>query len=130
MVTNRTIRRDNSFPDSITSINKIISMKKGKIKNKKSLRTLLSIIKRKSLSSPRIPSGICNPLGLLSASFKTRESCALLSQPANTYENFTSKAMAARTFCTVPSFQPRNLPCISVGIDARTRVPSIAPTQS
>ncbi len=89
-------------------------MKKGKIKNKKSLQTLLSIIKRKSLSSPRIPSRICNPLGLLSASFKTRESCALPSQPANTYENFMSKVMAARTFCAVPSFQPRNLPCISL----------------
>ena len=50
-------------------------MEKGKIKNKKSLQTLPSIIKRKSLSSPRIPSGICNPLGLLSTSFKTCESC-------------------------------------------------------
>ncbi len=75
-------------------------MKKGKIKNKKSLRTLLSIIKRKSLSSPRIPSEICNPLGLLSVSFKTRESYTLPSQPVNTYENFTSKVMAAKTFCT------------------------------
>jgi hypothetical protein len=57
-----------------------------------------------------IPSVIFRPLGLDNASPKTRESYALLSQPAKTYINFKSKVIAAKTFCVVSSFQPRNFP--------------------
>jgi hypothetical protein len=57
-----------------------------------------------------IPSGIFRPLGLDNASPKTRESCALPSQPAKTYINFKSKVIATKTFCVVPSFRSQNFP--------------------
>jgi hypothetical protein len=57
-----------------------------------------------------IPFGIFRPLGLDNASPKTRESCALPSQPAKTCINFKPKAIAAKTFCVVSSFRPRNFP--------------------
>ena len=71
------------------------------------------------LSISIIPSGILSPLGVWSASSKTRELCALPSQPAKTCENFKSNVMAANTFCVVPSFRPRNLSWILIGTDAR-----------
>jgi len=77
-----------------------------------------------------MPSGIFRPLGLDSASPKTRESCALPSHPAKTYINFKSKVIAAKIFYVVPSFLPRNFPGISTGTFAGTWVLSIAPTQS
>ena len=69
-----------------------------------------------------IPSGILKPLDLDNASPKTRESWALPSQPAKTYINFKSKVIAAKTFCVVPSFRPRNFPWISTGTFAGTWV--------
>ena len=83
MVMYTMIKGDNSFSNSITTITKIIFTYAFIVKKeKKSLLKLVSIIK--SLSSPIISSGIFNSLCLDNASFKTHESCALSSQPANT----------------------------------------------
>ena len=57
-----------------------------------------------------MPSRIFRPLGLDNASPKTRELFAFPCQPAKTYINFKSKVIAAKTFCVVPSFRPRNFP--------------------
>ena len=83
MVMYTMIKGDNSFSNSKTTMTKIIFTYTFIVKEeKKSLLKLVSIIK--SLSSPIISSRIFNSLYLDNASFKTHESCAPPSLPANT----------------------------------------------